>query len=135
MTKEPQINVQAQFEYWQRGSQLDWESACRLWSSGQDLHWALFLGHLACEKALKALVVRYTANYAPQTHNLLRLAELAGLELGDEQVILLGAVNQFNLNVRYPDEQFEFYRRCTPEFTADYMRQMEEFLTWVSERA
>jgi hypothetical protein len=51
------------------------------------------------------------------------------------QVILLGAVNQFNLNVRYPDEQFEFYRRCTPEFTADYMRQMEEFLTWVSERA
>lgn len=53
----------------------------------------------------------------------------------EEQVTLLGAVNQFNLNVRYPDEQFEFYRRCTPEFTAEYMRQMEEFLRWVSEQA
>jgi HEPN domain-containing protein len=131
---ETRIDIENQAEYWQRGSQLDWESARRLWSSGQDLHWALFLGHLACEKALKALVVRHTSDYAPRTHNLLRLAEVAALDLNESQVTLLSVVNQFNLNIRYPDQQYDFYRRCTPEFTARYMEQIEEFLQWLSEQ-
>ena len=135
MGQETPIDIQAQIEYWQTGSRLDWESALRLWSSGQDLHWALFLAHLACEKALKARVVQVTSSFAPRTHNLLRLAELAGLGISLNQVDLLGAVNQFNLSIRYPDHQFAFYRRCTPDFTARYMRQIEEFLQWVGKQA
>jgi len=133
--EEPQgVDVQRHVVYWQRGAHLDWESARRLQASGQDLHWALFLAHLSCEKALKARVVQHSADYAPRTHNLLRLAELAGLELSEEQVALLGTVNQFNLAVRYPDDQFDFYRRCTAEFVADRMQQIEEFLRWLNEQ-
>ncbi len=45
---------------------------------------ALFFVHLSVEKALKALVCRETSDIPPRTHNLVRLAELAKLEMSGE---------------------------------------------------
>ncbi len=59
--------------------------------------------HLSVEKLLKALVVKVTNYYPPKTHNLLRLAEIAKLELKDEDTQLLQKLNQFQLDTRYPD--------------------------------
>jgi len=122
--------MQVQVDYWLRGSEMDWQSAQRLFASGQDLHWSVFLAHLPCEKALKALLVQRTLDYAPYTHNLLRLAEFAGLALSEAQVELLSAANQFNLRVRYPDEQFEFYKQCTLDFASRYLAQIRETRQW-----
>jgi len=50
----------------------------------EDFSHALFFGHLALEKMLKALCVRELRDHAPPIHNLVRLAKIAGIEL-DEQ--------------------------------------------------
>jgi HEPN domain-containing protein len=63
----------------------------------------LFFLHLALEKLLKALVCRQTQDLAPRTHNLIRLAELAGVSLDETQVHTLSEINAFNLEGRYPD--------------------------------
>lgn len=50
----------------------------RNWLNAAKIRHGLFLAHLALEKTLKAHVCRTTGELAPKTHNLVRLAEMAG---------------------------------------------------------
>ena len=50
-----------------------------------DYSYALFFGHLAIEKLLKAVFIKNKGEQAPYIHNLYRLAEMAGLPLSEYQ--------------------------------------------------
>ena len=58
----------------------------------------LFIAHLALEKMLKAHVC---LELAPRIHNLVRLAEMAGLKLSETQIDLLADASEFNIEGRY----------------------------------
>jgi HEPN domain-containing protein len=62
------------------------------------------MAHLALEKFLKAKVCRQTGELAPRLHNLVRLSELAELDLTAELLDTLADLNDFNLEGRYPEE-------------------------------
>ena len=63
------------------------------------------------EKVLKAFYVLNNENaIPPKTHNLLKLVDSADIELSKEQIIFLDEVNDFNLEVRYPEYKREFYK-------------------------
>jgi HEPN domain-containing protein len=47
-------------------------------------------------------VCRETNEFAPRIHALLRLAELSGLILNDEQLDFLARFDQYNIAGRYP---------------------------------
>lgn len=49
----------------------------------------------------------------PMTHRLIFLAETAEMDLSEKQIELLEIVTDFNLEARYPDEKFSFYKKCT----------------------
>ena len=66
------------------------------------------------------LPIRRT-NYA-----LARIADMAKIELKEETLEFLDAVNTFNISTRYPDEKFKFYKLCTVEFTENYFNQIKE---------
>src|SRR3990172_12817951 len=95
------VDIDKQITYWREGAREDWAVARELLDRGRIRH-GLFFAHLALEKALKALVCRRTQDIAPPIHNLVRLAEVAGVELAREQVDLLADVNAFNIEARYP---------------------------------
>lgn len=86
---------------------------------------SLFFGHLVLEKILKALVAKYTGEYAPRTHHLPRLAEIAGLNLDKADVTLLREANDFNIDARYPEQKLEFYKRCTKEYASMYIESID----------
>jgi nucleoid-associated protein YejK len=65
---------------------------------------------------------------------LIYLAEKAGLVLSEEQTELLEIVTDFNLEARYPDEKFSFYKRCTYEFAINYLNQIEEMKLWLLQK-
>lgn len=71
-------------KYWIDSSDRDFKTMNNLFSAG-DYHWALFIGHLVIEKLLKAHYVKLIDAPPPFTHNLLRLAEKADLELNETQ--------------------------------------------------
>ena len=77
-----------------------------------------FFGHLTLEKILKAYYVKVSSENQPLTHRLIYLSEKSGLELTEEQIELLEIVTDFNLEARYPDEKFTFYKKCTKDFTS-----------------
>jgi len=96
-----------------------------------DYSYALFFGHLAVEKMLKALFVTRQKQHAPPTHNLLRLARAAGLEVDEKTVDKLVTVTAFNIEARYPDFKRSFRQRCTPEYTAEQMAMIKELMQWL----
>ena len=96
--------------------------------------WSLFLGHLAVEKLLKAYYVKNAGVDCPRIHNLVRIADLAGLDVTDSQRIFLAEVTAFNIRARYPDHKREFSATANREFTASYAGKIKEFRQWLLQR-
>jgi HEPN domain-containing protein len=122
------VNIAKQMTYWENGSGEDWAVAGELLDRGRTRH-ALFFAHLAVEKLLKALVCRASNDLAPPIHNLVRLAERAGVELSQDQIDLLAEVNEFNIEGRYPDMLAQ--PPADPE-ARDYMIKIGEMLEWLT---
>lgn len=95
------VDVSKQVTYWRVGSEED-AAVARYLVGQHHVRHGLFFAHLAIEKLLKAIVCLQTKDLAPRIHNLVRLAEIAGLNLSDAQRDFLAEMNQFNLEGRYP---------------------------------
>ena len=117
-------------DFWKQSSDKDFLTMIHLHESG-DLMWSLFIGHLVIEKLLKAYYVQRVDSDYPMIHNLLRIAEKAGLDLTDEQQEFFSTVTGFNINARYDDYKQSFYRKCTPEFTSIWIEKINECRIWI----
>jgi HEPN domain-containing protein len=130
-TKELLMTKDEHVAYWLESAKHDLDAAVSLLELSKH-DWCLFIGHLVLEKALKAIFVDKNDNKVPpKTHNLVKLAELSFLELTEDQKVFLDEVNDFNLETRYPDYKFEFYNRCTSEYTNQYFKKIKEFYKWL----
>jgi HEPN domain-containing protein len=117
--------------YWLKSAEHDLEAAETLFQH-QRYDWCLFLGHLVIEKVLKAFFIRDNPTEPiPWIHNLLRIAERTKLQFTSEQQSLLLEITQFNIKARYPDYKFEFYKKCTTEFTQTYFTKIKELYQWL----
>ena len=118
-------------QFWLDSAAHDWDTAINLFSTGK-YDWCLFIGHLVLEKTLKAIYVQDNHNQLPpKTHNLIKLAENTHITLTEEQRYLLDEINDFNLEVRYPQFKNEFYKKCTKPFTERYFKQIESMEKWL----
>jgi HEPN domain-containing protein len=88
------------------------------------------MAHLALEKLLKAKVCRHTNDLAPRSHDLIRLAELAGLNAAPDQMDALADMNQFNLRGRYPEE---ITALPSAEKTDDFMIRTKDLVAWLTQ--
>lgn len=126
------MNIQEHVNYWLDSANNDLGAAEQLLSSGR-YDWCLFIGHLVTEKTLKAFFVyKNDSKIPPKTHNLLKLAQASDLPLTEDQELFLDEVNDFNLEVRYPEYRSEFYKLCTREFAESYFTRIKEFVSWLT---
>jgi HEPN domain-containing protein len=100
----------------------------------KDYSYALFFGHLAVEKLLKAIFVRSGNFTVPRTHNLSRLAKEAGIEMNEVQQSALIRITGFNLESRYPDYKKEFRKKCTRQFTRRELEKIREVSIWLKSK-
>jgi HEPN domain-containing protein len=128
-SEQPGFDVERVVQYWLTEAAEALEVADHLVEKG-DYSYALFFGHLAIEKLLKALYTQRLQQHAPPIHNLLRLAKAAGVEPDKDQGEALIAITAFNIESRYPDVQRSFRAKCTPEFTARQMRTIKDVYQW-----
>ncbi len=98
----PVIDIEKQVVFWRDSALEDWSVARALVRQRRGRH-GLFFVHLALEKVLKAHVCRATQDLAPRIHNLVRLSEIVGLSLSDDQLDVLAEMNAFNIEGRYPE--------------------------------
>ncbi len=128
------MDKEKQIQYWLTASELDWKTAVDIFDSNKNFHFCLFICHLVIEKLLKALVVKETNEHPIKTHNLLRLAEIAKIDLKADDVQFLEELNQFQLNTRYPDEKFSLYKLATKDFTEERFNKTGKLRVWLTSR-
>lgn len=118
-------------EYWADSATYDLETGESLLELKR-YPYALFFGHLALEKLLKALVVKNTKEHAPFTHSLTLLASKAGVQIPDSILDQLAEYMEFHYESRYPDERKGFYKKCTADFARKKFVEIKEVYSWFS---
>jgi len=120
------MDIGKQVNFWRQGAGEDWQVACELVDAGRVRH-GLFFAHLALEKLLKAHVCHRTQDLAPRVHNLVRLAELAGLSPDTKQLDVLAEMNEFCIEGRYPS----MVAPPSPAEARAYMARAKEVREWL----
>ena len=90
-------------ERWVEQANYDLDTARAMRSSGRFLY-VIFCCQQAVEKALKAIIVKQTHDFPPRLHNLLRLAEIAGITMDPDRERFLGELSGYYIQTRYPEE-------------------------------
>ena len=124
------IDVESLKAYWLTEAEESLQVADHLVEK-EDYSYALFFGHLAIEKLLKALHIAHRGEHAPPIHNLLRLGRAAGLKLDEAKADALIRITAFNIEARYPDVKRSFRKKCTAEFTGSQMHLIREVFQWI----
>ena len=124
-----EIDIQKHIDYWRDGANEAFIAAQDMILRDQRILFGLFFAHLALEKILKAHVCRQTQQIPPRIHNLIRLAEIAQLELSDEQIRILSSINEFNLEGRYPEN---WIAPPTLDDAKNYLANSQKVLEWLT---
>lgn len=122
-----------QIRYWKITAERNWETTRSLFKL-KHYDACLFFCHLAIEKILKGLVVKKTKQASPYTHDLERLALLANLVVSKNQLENLKIISEFNIVGRYDNIKYEFYKKCTKEYTEKYFKICEELYLWLKKQ-
>ncbi|MBI4726190.1 HEPN domain-containing protein [candidate division TA06 bacterium] len=124
------FDIEKTVNYWLNGAEYDLETAEAMLKAKR-YPYALFMGHLAVEKLLKALVVKKTENHAPYIHSLPVLAKKLGDDMPEEITDKLAGFMEFYQESRYPEEEMEFYKKCTAGFTAENFDEIKRVFKWL----
>jgi HEPN domain-containing protein len=124
------FDVKKTVSYWVEGAEYDLGVANAMFKA-RKYPYALFMGHLALEKLLKALVVKKKRAHAPFSHSLPYLLERSGIKMPELMKVRLSEFMEFHLEARYPDASRAFYRKCTKGYTDARFKEIKEVYKWI----
>lgn len=101
--------------FWVESGIEDWEMAKKLMAD-KKYHYALFFVQLSIEKLLKAFHIKNNDDSPLYVHNLVLLAQKAGMELTAVQSEDLKEISSFNIMARYDSYKRDFYNKATSEY-------------------
>src|SRR4030067_793762 len=105
------MDIDEKIQYWLEIALDDLDSAKIMLKKKKYLQ-SGFYCHQAVEKAVKGYFWFHAKDEPPYTHNLLKLADAAGLNdiLNDEWRKHIDLLMPFNIEARYPDEKREILK-------------------------
>ena len=127
------VDIEKTYNHWINTSDKDSITMTHLYKT-RDYHWSLFIGHIVIERLLKACVVKRISDHAPFTHDLTKLAKLSGLSFTEEHLDWLDTISTFNMNARYDSHKEAFYKKCTFEFTTEWIDKIKKLQSWIKEK-
>ncbi len=115
---------------WTDQARYDLETARAMFDSGRYLY-VLFCCQQAVEKMLKAIIAERTKGLPPRIHQLMRLAEAAGLEVSGERAEFLRELSSYYIQTRCPEEIKDLASQAKKEGTQRVMDRTEEVFQWL----
>lgn len=98
-------------------------------ASGRHLY-VFFCCQQAVEKMLKALVVTRLNEFPPRIHNLVRLAEAAGVQVTEERTAWLRRLAGYYILTRYPEERGDV-PEVTDRESREILRETKDVIAWL----
>lgn len=93
--------------------------------------YAVFMCHLAVEKAVKGLYAYKLNATPPKTHNLVYLIEKINIEIPTEVYDFLFFLNGVSVPTRYPDELQKLKKEYNKKKTEELFGKSKEALKWL----
>jgi HEPN domain-containing protein len=115
---------------WIVQSEYDLATAKIMRTGGRNFY-AVFMCHMAMEKALKAVMFQGKKEAPPKTHNLLWLLKSAGLQAPEATGEFISKLSEANTATRYPYELKELISLYNDTVTDDIIKKTEEALKWI----
>jgi len=114
-------------------TEYDLETAEAMFKTGRYLY-VTFMCQQSLEKLLKAIVIKFKSTAPPYSHNLRRLAEIAGIDkkMKFEQINFLDDLTPFCVAVRYPAYKEKMAKIATSDVSNHYLKQTKELFQWLS---
>lgn len=117
-------------KYWVDLSRYDIETAKAMLVSGRYLY-VLFTCQQSIEKMLKALVVQNTGSFPPKIHDLVKLVNIAKIDIETEQKEFLAKLNYYYLETRYPRELTEISKQIKKASALEFYNNTKKILKWL----
>ncbi|MBM3437110.1 MAG: HEPN domain-containing protein [Bacteroidetes bacterium] len=114
------------YDVWFLQSDYDFETAISLFRSSRYVH-AIFMFHLAIEKALKAIYIKKTNSVPPKTHNLTYFIEKLNLKLNQEDYTFVFKLNDASLPTRYTEDikkLISFYSKSRTQMILEHSKKI-----------
>ena len=118
---------------WLKQAAYDMKTAEAMFSSKRYIY-AVFMCHLAVEKALKGLYSQVLNEVPPKTHNLIYLVEKIQLELPEKLYDFIFTLNGLSIPTRYPDDLQKVLKDHNKQKTGKVLEQGKETLKWLKTR-
>jgi HEPN domain-containing protein len=118
---------------WLRQGLYDMEKAEYNCQGGR-YYFAVFLCHLAIEKAFKGLYEKMTNRVPPRTHNLMYLIEEMSFTVPDEIYDHAIILNDLAVFARYPDSLELIRKNFDEPFTCDLIIRGKAVLEWIEKK-
>lgn len=115
---------------WLKQADYDIDTAEFMAKGGRHFY-AVFMCHLAVEKALKGLYQHKLQETPPKTHNLIYLLNRIALKPEESIGRVITKLNEANTATRYPDDIDALQSNYTQEITAQILAQTKEILEWI----
>lgn len=115
---------------WLKQADYDMDTA-EFMARGGRYFYAVFMCHLAVEKALKGLYLHNLQEASPKTHNLVYLLNKIGLRPDADKSKIIALLNEANIATRYPDDIDELQSKYTPEIASQILAGTKEILEWI----
>lgn len=127
------FDIEKTVKYWLEGAEYDMGVAKAMFKT-KKYPYALFMGHLALKKLLKAIVVKNTQKHAPYTHSLEFLVKKSKINISEHIHLKLREFMEFHFEARYPREEKAFYKKCNQEYTKRNLKEIEGVFKWLKSR-
>ena len=79
----------------------------------------------------KAIIAKQSNEFPPRIHNLIRLAEVAALELTDERTQWLRELSNYYIQTRYPEEMSALAAKVSETQSQKILEQTKETVQWL----
>ncbi len=115
---------------WLKQSAYDMDTAVYMHEGGRHIY-AVFMCHLAVEKALKGLYYEKRRDIPPKSHNLIYLLNEIGIKPPTEQGKFIVKLNEASVPTRYPENLTKLQKVYNKIVVKDILSSGKELITWI----
>ncbi|OGP22402.1 MAG: DNA-binding protein [Deltaproteobacteria bacterium GWA2_57_13] len=120
-------------EEWLKQADYDMDTADYMFEGGRYFY-AVFMCHLAIEKALKGFYRKKLRQEPPRVHNLIYLLNKIGIMPPEPVGRFIVKLNEASVATRYPEEIGKLQKDFTKGVVKDILSKGRETLEWIKKQ-
>jgi HEPN domain-containing protein len=125
--------MQKRTEEWLKQADYDLDTADYMYAGGR-YHYAVFMSHLAVEKALKGLYFEMRRQFPPKSHSLQYLLNETGIKAPKAQGKFIIRLSEASIPTRYPEDLEKIKKDFTLEAVGDILMRAKEAIQWIKKQ-